>query len=291
MKRNSISSSITKKESDIGLQNELDNEVHSDDKSEQEDSNFPALRRPDDQGDPMIETGEEITVDAIPRWLGGPFESCSPQESNATDSLGDTQVDALRAMQHQDEYTQLPIHNVLPPTSSFSPVMVNPYAARFLQPSMASTDLPSRNIQQVVIQQVASNLLASMMTSTGAAAASSSSTSVKSSPIMPGFSLSSYGWQQISSDSEQQQRQSKQKERISAAATSNACTTSQPSIGLTNRSAVPLYLDFDEQTLNEYQCLVRKQIELFETKEEDIKSNAQGRNVPILIGQVGIRCR
>jgi hypothetical protein len=60
---------------------------------------------------------------------------------------------------------------------------------------------------------------------------------------------------------------------------------------LTNRSAVPLFLDFDEQSLNEYQCLLRKQIELFETKEEELRGTAQGRNIPIQIGQVGIRCR
>jgi hypothetical protein len=60
---------------------------------------------------------------------------------------------------------------------------------------------------------------------------------------------------------------------------------------LTNRSAVPLYLDYDEQALSEYQCLLRKQIELFETRPDDIQGNAQGRNTPIYVGQVGIRCR
>ena len=36
--------------------------------------------------------------------------------------------------------------------------------------------------------------------------------------------------------------------------------------------------------------LVRKNVELFEAKEEDVTSNAQGRNKPINLGQVGIRC-
>lgn len=54
---------------------------------------------------------------------------------------------------------------------------------------------------------------------------------------------------------------------------------------------MPIFLDFDEQTLTEYQCLLRKQIEIFEAGPEDIKANAQGRNNPILLGQVGIRCR
>jgi hypothetical protein len=47
----------------------------------------------------------------------------------------------------------------------------------------------------------------------------------------------------------------------------------------------------DDDNLSAYQCLVRKQIELFEAKVEDVESNAQGRNKPIVSGQVGIRCR
>lgn len=34
----------------------------------------------------------------------------------------------------------------------------------------------------------------------------------------------------------------------------------------------------------------RKQIELFEAKQEDVDAGAQGRNKPIILGQVGIRC-
>ena len=61
--------------------------------------------------------------------------------------------------------------------------------------------------------------------------------------------------------------------------------------GLTGRSPIPLYISCDDDSLSEYQCLVRKQIELFEATEEDVESNAQGRNRPIVLGQVGIRCR
>jgi hypothetical protein len=52
-----------------------------------------------------------------------------------------------------------------------------------------------------------------------------------------------------------------------------------------------LYMSCDDDSLSEYQCLVRKQIELFEARREDVDSNAQGRNRPIVMGQVGIRCR
>jgi len=52
----------------------------------------------------------------------------------------------------------------------------------------------------------------------------------------------------------------------------------------------PLFLPWDSQTLSEYQCLLRKQIELFEATEQDIHSSTKGRNKPIFLGQVGVRC-
>lgn len=60
-----------------------------------------------------------------------------------------------------------------------------------------------------------------------------------------------------------------------------------------NKHGLPMliYMDFDEETLTDYQCLLRKQIELFEAGPEDVKASAQGRNNPIYLGQIGIRCR
>jgi phage FluMu protein Com len=52
-----------------------------------------------------------------------------------------------------------------------------------------------------------------------------------------------------------------------------------------------LYLVHDEDNLSPYQCLARKQIDIFEATETDIKSSAQGRNRAIILRQVGIRCR
>jgi hypothetical protein len=46
----------------------------------------------------------------------------------------------------------------------------------------------------------------------------------------------------------------------------------------------------DDDNLSDYQCLARKQIEIFEAGPEEVESNAQGRNEPIIAGQVGIRC-
>jgi hypothetical protein len=60
---------------------------------------------------------------------------------------------------------------------------------------------------------------------------------------------------------------------------------------LTGRHPVTVFLPHDEGTLSEYQCFARQQIEFFEADAVDVESNAKGRNKPIVLGQVGIRCR
>ena len=55
--------------------------------------------------------------------------------------------------------------------------------------------------------------------------------------------------------------------------------------------SIHLYMSCDDDDLSPYQCLVRKQIELFEAQEDDAETNARGRNRPIVVGQVGIRCK
>jgi len=65
---------------------------------------------------------------------------------------------------------------------------------------------------------------------------------------------------------------------------------SKGGVGLRERTPVTLYLSCDDESLSPYQCLVRKQIELFAATTEDVSTNAQGRNRPIVLGQVGIRC-
>ena len=54
---------------------------------------------------------------------------------------------------------------------------------------------------------------------------------------------------------------------------------------------VPLALSSDEDFVSEYQCVLRMHIEYFEATADDIASSARGRNKPISLGQVGIRCR
>lgn len=52
-----------------------------------------------------------------------------------------------------------------------------------------------------------------------------------------------------------------------------------------------LYLSCDDHMLSKYQCLIRKQIELFAAGNEDTCTIGQGRNRRVQDGQVGIRCK
>lgn len=70
-----------------------------------------------------------------------------------------------------------------------------------------------------------------------------------------------------------------------------------PGVTSTHPAEIPiprimsLYMACDEDRLSEYQCLARKQMEVFSATYTDIKMTVQGRNRQILPGQVGIRCR
>jgi hypothetical protein len=46
----------------------------------------------------------------------------------------------------------------------------------------------------------------------------------------------------------------------------------------------------DEVSMSKYQCTLRRHIEFFPATEDDLRAKAQGRNVKIRLGQVGIRC-
>lgn len=67
--------------------------------------------------------------------------------------------------------------------------------------------------------------------------------------------------------------------------------TALPTNMIVQRGPVVAYLDIDRDSLSDYQCLFRKQIEFFQAGTQDVESNAQGRNRPIVRDQVGIRCR
>ncbi|GKY94318.1 hypothetical protein MPSEU_000397600 [Mayamaea pseudoterrestris] len=59
---------------------------------------------------------------------------------------------------------------------------------------------------------------------------------------------------------------------------------------MTNRKVIPMATPADKTTLSEYQCLVREQIIFFAASADDIHESVQGRNRPIVLGQVGIHC-
>ena len=78
---------------------------------------------------------------------------------------------------------------------------------------------------------------------------------------------------------------------VEAAAQGPREAPQDPDPSTTGRPPFVLYIACDDDSLSDYQCLVRRQIEVFEATMEDVESNAQGRNRPIVLGQVGIRCR
>ena len=74
---------------------------------------------------------------------------------------------------------------------------------------------------------------------------------------------------------------------IPQAATTNAPATIPTRSG---RDPVLMVMPADKETLSSYQCFIRKHIEFFEATAQDVKRGAQGRNKPIVLGQVGLRC-
>ena len=61
-------------------------------------------------------------------------------------------------------------------------------------------------------------------------------------------------------------------------------------VGLTGRAPFPVARGNDEGRLTPYQCLARQHIQYFEAGQAQVEEGAQGRNKPIVLGQVGIRC-
>jgi hypothetical protein len=75
--------------------------------------------------------------------------------------------------------------------------------------------------------------------------------------------------------------------QATAASSSTETSLSASSIG----RVIPLSLPTDKDYVSEYQVLLREQIDLFEATEMDLTARAQGRNKPIQLNSVGIRCR
>jgi hypothetical protein len=74
--------------------------------------------------------------------------------------------------------------------------------------------------------------------------------------------------------------------------TSSSSSSSQLPQGPPQQKCVfPMWCDEDQLSASKYQCVLRRQIEYFVADHQDLQVKAQGRNIPIRLGQVGIRCR
>lgn len=78
-------------------------------------------------------------------------------------------------------------------------------------------------------------------------------------------------------------------ENLDGASSLVSASTVEP-LTLTGRPSTMLYLSCDPDFFTEFQVIARKNIEFFEATPVDVQTNAQGRNKPIVLGQVGIRC-
>ena len=89
-------------------------------------------------------------------------------------------------------------------------------------------------------------------------------------------------------------RHSRQQDRITQEAQQqqqNLNSNASDQYENTSGRSYSLFVERDERNLSQYQCLARRQMEIFEASSADAANNAQGRNRPILPGQIGIRCR
>jgi hypothetical protein len=57
------------------------------------------------------------------------------------------------------------------------------------------------------------------------------------------------------------------------------------------RCRCPFVWQDDEQKLSDHQYFLRQQIEAFQATQDDLMTHTRGRNKPVQLGQVGIRCR
>lgn len=109
--------------------------------------------------------------------------------------------------------------------------------------------------------------------------------------IQPSHNLVNAGFQRFPSPMLNQNIQASLGSLFPGSAASFFQATTLQSSFLSGRKPTLLYMSCDDESLSPYQCLVRKQIELFEADRQEVENNAKGRNKPIVMGQVGIRCR
>jgi hypothetical protein len=70
----------------------------------------------------------------------------------------------------------------------------------------------------------------------------------------------------------------------------NNSSTASSRYTLTGRPSISLYVSCDSMVLSPYQTCIRRHLELFEACPREVEGTTQGRNKPIVLGQVGLRC-
>ena len=85
--------------------------------------------------------------------------------------------------------------------------------------------------------------------------------------------------------------------QASQASSSVPAVSSQSALIARSHTGIPLSLPvilaqpLDEVKLSSHQVLLRHQIEAFKASEDDVTTHTRGRNKPVQLGQIGIRCR
>jgi len=85
----------------------------------------------------------------------------------------------------------------------------------------------------------------------------------------------------------------KEDDAISRSEEEEECTVDSYVSNGNNSSAICMLLSLEEDKnkISALQCFLRKQIEIFSATNEDVNTHSRGRNRPIEVFQVGIRCK
>jgi len=95
----------------------------------------------------------------------------------------------------------------------------------------------------------------------------------------------------LAQSQQQQQQQQGQPHRLLAQSPQQQQQGGAAGVSIPLSLPVVLAQPEDTLKLSNHQVFLRQQIEAFEAAEDDISTHTRGRNKPITIGQVGIRCR
>jgi hypothetical protein len=236
---------------------------------------------------------------AQPKPQVSSFQSQLAFQQGTTDTASHHALNANNRGHHNDTYANAAL---LPlPTAN-----AGSYAAPLLFPLFATQLLSSHQAYTNTASSFSESALAQLMmlqtVGVGGGEATARSSAWSSSGVHPALMQAALGPATVSNSSAPS---------LSSTTTVASSTNSvlPPAAAVADTSVIPpkevaasssisrpyrrriLYCKEDDSYLSPYQCLLRKQIELFEATESDLQGSAQGRNRAIILKQVGIRCR